>query len=205
VKHWGEENSIKMYDKQGSILRVETTLNNPRQFRVRRCATRQGRRVMGWLPLRKGIADIRRRVELSRAANGRYLQALAGVGESKPSHRILDPVSQRVQTAQRSFRALRPISPQESQVFAALLRGEFHLQGVRNQDLRHYLYPDGGTDPHRRRALAAHITRLLLLLRAHGLIYRVAKTYYYRLTEKGHEVMNTALKFRQMNVALLAT
>jgi hypothetical protein len=204
VKHWVEENSIKMYDKQGSVLRVETTLNNPRRFRVRRSATRKGQRVVGWLPLRKGIMDIRRRVELSRAANGRYLEALAVVGESKPSHRILDPVSQRVETPPRSFRALRPISPQDSRVFAVLLRGEFRLQGVRNQDLRHHLYPDRGTDPPSRRALAGQITRLLLLLRAHGLLYRVAKTYYYRLTEKGHEVMSTALKFRQTDFALLA-
>src|SRR5207245_7160767 len=57
VKHWVEENSIKMYDKQGSVLRIETTINNPRRFRVRRRATRQGKVVLGWLPLRKGIAD----------------------------------------------------------------------------------------------------------------------------------------------------
>jgi hypothetical protein len=203
VKHWAEENSIKMYDKQGSVLRVETTLNNPRRFQVRRSAIRKGERVIGWLPLRKGIVDIRRRVELSRAANERYLQALAVVGDSTPSHRILDPVSQRVETPQRSFRALRPVSPQDSRVFAVFLRGEFTLQGVRNQDLRQHLYPHDAPDPAQRRALAAHTTRLLLLFRAHGLIYRVAKTYYYRLTEKGRQVMNTALKFRQMNVALL--
>jgi hypothetical protein len=203
VKHWAEENSIKMYDKQGSVLRVETTLNNPRRFQVRRSATRKGERVIGWLPLRKGIVDIRRRVELSRAANERYLEALAVVGDSTPSHRILDPVSQRVETPQRSFRALRPVSPQDSRMFAVFLRGEFTLQGVRNQDLRHHLYPHHAPNHARRRALAGHVTRLLLLFRAHGLIYRVAKTYYYRLTEKGCQVMNTALKFRQMNVALL--
>ena len=36
VKHWAEENSIKMYDKQGSVLRVETTINHVRRFKVRR-------------------------------------------------------------------------------------------------------------------------------------------------------------------------
>ena len=34
VKHRVEENSIKMYDKQGSVLRIETTINNPRRFKV---------------------------------------------------------------------------------------------------------------------------------------------------------------------------
>jgi hypothetical protein len=40
VKHHLEENSIKMYDKQGSVLRVETTLNQPRRFKVYRRVTR---------------------------------------------------------------------------------------------------------------------------------------------------------------------
>lgn len=203
VKHWVEENSIKMYNKQGSVLRIETTLNNPRRFRVRRWVKRHGRAVRGWFSLRKGIADIGRRVQLSAAANARYLEALAVVGEPNPSHRILDPVSRPVKTPRR-FRALRPISPEDSRLFRVLLRGEFQLQGLRNEDLRQHLYPEPQTDPLERRCLTARITRHLRLLQAHGLIYRVAKTYYYRITKKGHEVMSTALKFRETNVALLA-
>ena len=34
VKHTLKANSIKMYDKQGSVLRIETTLNQTRDFRV---------------------------------------------------------------------------------------------------------------------------------------------------------------------------
>jgi len=57
-----DENSIKMYDKQGSVLRVETTINNPRRFKVRRAVTRNGERTAAWIPMRKSVADIRRRV-----------------------------------------------------------------------------------------------------------------------------------------------
>jgi hypothetical protein len=203
VKHRVEENSIKMYDKQGSVLRVETTLNHPQRFRVYRCVRRKGRKTKGWYPLRKGIVDLRRRVQLSRGANARYLEALAVVGETRPAHRILDPVSQPLKTP-RPHRALRPISPQECLLFAILLRGEFHLQGVRNRDLREALTPPAQTEPAPPRRAAARATRYLGLLRAHGLIYRVGRTYYYRLTQKGQQVMNTALKFRQTDVALLA-
>jgi len=203
VKHRVEENSIKMYDKQGSVLRVETTLNNPSRFRVYRGVRRKGRKVKGWYPLRKGIVDLRRRVELSRGANVRYLEALAVVGESQPAHRILDPVSQPVKTP-RPYRALRPISPQESCLFAAVLRGEFHLQGVCNRDLRQALYPSPPDDPAQQRRAASRTTRHLRLLRAHQLIYRVGRTYYYRPTQKGQRVMNTALKFRHTDLALLA-
>jgi hypothetical protein len=202
VKHQVEENSIKMYDKQGSVLRVETTLNHPQRFRVYRCVTRKGRKQKGWYPLRKGIVDLRRRVELSRGANARYLEALAVVGEPRPAHRILDPVSQPLKTP-RPYRALRPISPEGSRLFAVLLRGEFHLQGARNRDLRSHLVPPGES-PLTQPCPAAHATRQLRLLRAHGLIYRVGRTYYYRPTQKGYEVMNTALKFRETDLALLA-
>ncbi len=121
----------------------------------------------------------------------------------QPAHRLLDPVSQPLK-APRPYRALRPISPQESSLFTVVLRGEFHLQGVRNRDLRETLFPSPPHDPTHRRRAAARATRHLRLLRAHGLIYRVGRTYYYRPTQKGHLVMNTALKFRQTNLALLA-
>ena len=70
VKHRIEENSLKMYDKQGSVLRIETTINNARRFRVRRMKVRQGIRRMRWIPMRQGVVDLERRVEISRAANG---------------------------------------------------------------------------------------------------------------------------------------
>ena len=197
VKHRVEENSIKMYDKQGSVLRIETTINNPRRFRVHRQGWSRGKRKMQWLPLRKGIADLRRRAELSRAANARYLEALAVVGLETPSYRLLDRVSQPVK-AQRQYRALRPVSPEDASLFEIILHGEFSLQGFRNRDLRQALHR---YDP---KNSSARISRLLALLCAHKLIFKVCKTNYYRITRKGHQVMATALKFRQPDVALLA-
>jgi hypothetical protein len=194
VKHRVEENSIKMYDKQGSVLRIETTINNPRRFRVHRQGWTRGKRKLKWLPLRKGIADLRRRAELSQAANARYLEALAVVGLQTPSYQLLDRVSERVK-AKRQFRALRPISPEDASLFQVIMHGEFSLQGFRNRDLRQALGQS---------VCSARISRLLALLRAHKLIFKVCKTNYYRITRKGHQVMATALKFRQPDLALLA-
>jgi hypothetical protein len=198
VKHRVEENSIKMYDKQGSVLRIETTINNPRRFKVHRQGICRGKKVKKWLPMRKGIADIRRRVELSRAANARYLEALSVVGVETPSYRLLDRVHQPVKKVKRQYRALRPISPDDASLFQAILHGEHSLQGFRNRDLRKTL---ADSDP---KKSSARVSRLLALLRAHKLIYKVCKTNYYRITRKGHQVMATALKFRQPDIALLA-
>src|SRR5262249_29436490 len=201
IKHWVEENSIKMYDKALSVLRIETTINNPNRFKVYRETTHHGQVQMGWLRLRKGVADTARLVQIARAANERYLQALAVVGEPSPSHRLLDPVSQPVEQQGRRFRALQPVSPQESRFFEIICQGCFLLNGFRNKDLRKYLPLPENFDL-RRYTLC--ISRKLQLLRAHGLIYRVAKTHFYRITKKGHEVMATAIKFRTTDMALLA-
>ena len=36
VKHWVKSNAIKMYDKAGRVLRIETVINDPREFFVHR-------------------------------------------------------------------------------------------------------------------------------------------------------------------------
>jgi len=195
VKHWVEENSIKMYDKQGSVLRIETTINNPRRFKVYRRRSSGGK---GWLPMRKGIADMRRRVELSRSANARYLDALSVVELETPSHRLMDGVSKRVQDRGRWYRPLRPISPEDAELFKVIMQGQYSLQGIRNQDLQKSLILNSSVKNY-----SAQIGRRLALLRAHGLIYKVEGTHYYRITKKGHELMSTAIKFRQTDIALL--
>src|SRR5262249_37954109 len=57
IKHRVEGNSIKMYDKQGSVLRIETTINNPRVFKVYRATSWHGPYRGAWIPMRKGVVD----------------------------------------------------------------------------------------------------------------------------------------------------
>jgi|WetSurMetagenome_2_1015567.scaffolds.fasta_scaffold130718_1 hypothetical protein len=204
VKHRVEENTLKMYDKQGRVLRIETTINNPQRFKVRRGVTRQGESVLGWVPLRKGVADMTRRAEICRAANERYLEALGVVGEPSPTRQLLDPVSKRIVRDGRPYRALRPIQPEEARLFGILLHGKFLLQGFHNQDIRRALYPAEESRPDMRRKASGRVTRLLRLLRAHGLVRKVSHTLYYRVTHRGQHVIATALRLREIDVALLA-
>ena len=204
VKHRVEKNSIKMYDKQGSVLRIETTIINPSRFRVYREVTRNGELTLAWVPLRKGIMDIARRAEIGRAANERYLEALGVVGEPSPTRQLLDPVSRRIHRKGRPYRALRPIEREESRLFQAVLQGGFSLQGFRNKDLRQALYGDDSDEKERKR-VSGRITRLLALLRSHKLIKKVSHTLYYRVTNLGHHVMSTALRLRSLDVALVGT
>jgi len=204
VKHWVEENSIKMYDKQGSVLRIETTINNPRRFKVRRSTRRKGVRAQRWIPMRLGVIDLPRRVHVSRAANERYLEALAVVVVPAPVARLLDPVSRPVVKDARPYRALRPISQEDAALFQAVLSGKFLLKGFTNRDLRESLALDKPRDPATARRLSGRITRLLRLMRAHGLIRKVSGTRYYRVTSAGHSIMTAALKVRDADIANLA-
>jgi hypothetical protein len=203
VKHRLQENSLKMYDKQGSVLRVETTINYARRFRVRRMRVRQGIRRMRWVPMRQGVVDLQRRVEISRAANARYLEALAVVDVPSPAHRLLDGVSRPVTKNQRPYRALRPVSREEAALFAAVLKGEYQLKGFTNRDVREQLEPGRGTDPQEGRRASGRTTRRLRLLRAHGLIGKVSGTHYYRVTPRGQQIMTAALRLRDADVAKL--
>ena len=202
IKHRIEENSIKMYDKQEYVLRIETTIDNPRRFKVYRNAVRNGKKTKAWLPMRKGIADIWRLIELCRNANARYLQALAVVGNEEPSYRHFDSVASPVKKNKRQYRPLRPVAPDDAAVFRAALRGEFMIRGFRNADLRKILF----LIPKNKRELNRQMgrtSRIIRLLRAHGLVKKVSKTRLYRITEKGHLIMSTALMFRRSDMALL--
>jgi hypothetical protein len=203
VKHWLQENSIKMYDKQGSVLRIETTINNARRFLCLRMTVRKGVRGLRWIPMRHAVADLGRRVEISRAANERYLEALAVVTIPSPARTFLDAVSRSVTQGQRSYRPLHPVSPSEAAMFAAVLRGPYLLKGFTNRDLREHLEPGVIRDPQECRRASGRMTRRLRLLRAHGLIRKVSGTHYYRVTRRGHTIMTAALKLRDADVAKL--
>src|SRR5207244_4436906 len=89
VKHSVNRNSVKLYDKaytpQGSVLRAEATIHNGDDFRVyrRKEGDRKGR--MAWRPLRRGIADLHRRAQISHKAAARYLDAFATANSSSSS------------------------------------------------------------------------------------------------------------------------
>src|SRR5258708_9713559 len=52
IKHSMKNNRLKMYDKFGLILRVETVINQPGEFKVfRECRHRDGTQTLGWFAM----------------------------------------------------------------------------------------------------------------------------------------------------------
>ena len=204
VKHWVKGNSIKMYDKAGSVLRVETTIARTTDFKVLRPPHDNPDGRLAWRPMRKGIADLHRRAEISQRSNERYLDALAVVDDTTPCSRLFDAVARPVLDDGRRFRAMRIGDPLDLGLLEAISRGEFATAGFRNRDIRQVLHL--GSDaclPKERHRLAARISRLLRLLRAHGLIKKIQKTHRYQLTERGRLLTAAIRATRDANLKQL--
>ena len=199
VRHTVNGNSIKVYDKQGSVLRVETTMVRPEQFKVYRPAEGDPEQKLKWRPVRRGIADLWRRGEVSRAANGRYLTALASVSGSTPLKAEASEVCRRIKVEGQRYRALNPWSEADGTLLEAISRGEFTINGFRNRDLRSLLYQGKATAEQERKRSGA-VSRKLALLRAHSLIKKVGGTHRWLLTEKGRRIVTALLAARQADV-----
>jgi len=194
VKHAMKSNLLKMYNKTAWVLRIETVLNDPTEFRVRRW--QKSRRALTWQPLRKGVAWLWRYAEVSRSANGRYLAALAAVDNDRATREQIDRLTKPAPFRGAAKRALQPLSPADQELFKAVLRGEHRLHGFRNRDLAQALYPRKASDRAERRRRCGRVTRLIQLLRAHHLVAKIAGSRRYRVTPLGERLMMTAIYVR---------
>jgi hypothetical protein len=157
--HRMKANWLKMYDKHGSVLRVETVINRPYEFKVRRSGVRQGEKVVGWFPMAKGVSNLYRYAEVSLSANERYFDALAEVDDPTEARLELHKVAQSKRIDGRNYRGFNPAAADEVALFKSVLRGEHVIQGFRNADIRHRLFKetkDGGE----RRRQSACVSRL---------------------------------------------
>ncbi len=202
IKHWLRGNSIKMYDKAGSVLRVETTIGETEDFKVFRPKTGGPNDQLEWLPLRKGVADLHRRSEISHRSNTVYLEALSAAEDVTPCAKLFDAVSSHAVDARgRRVRALRLNDPTDVALLQAVARGEFSTSGFRNRDIRHRLYSDlASLTQAEQRTLTARTGRLLRILRIHGLIYKIQKTNRYRLSAQGQLLTAALHASRNANV-----
>lgn len=191
IKHQLNANWLKMYDKQGILLRVETTINNPHEFKAFRTAESDPDAEPEWRIMRKGVADLHRRAEVSQAANNRYLQTLAAVQSPETFADTVAPICRRVRWHNRSARALNPLADDDALLLESVSRGEFALNGFRNGDIRKLLYNETAPSAAEIKKHSAAVTRKLQLLRAHGLIQKVPKTQRYTVTPKGVTIITS--------------
>jgi hypothetical protein len=193
IKHRVKNNWLKMYDKFGWVLRIETVINDPREFRVRRLRTRAGRREMVWCPMNKGVINLYRYREVALTSNRRYLDALAVVDDPAPAYRQVEELTEPVVVSGRSHAGFNPASPADVRLFRAVLAGENLLHGFRNADIRPALYGDTEDDQERRRQSHA-VGRLLKRLHVRGLIVKVPRSHRWHVSKRGQQVLGAVVQ-----------
>lgn len=216
IKHWLNHNSVKMYDKahateaySGGVLRIETTIYNESDFRVFR--PKEGAADTDqtsdsdkrWRPMRRGVADLFRRAEVSQQSNNRYLNTLCAVNDDMTLGECLDPLLRHTEWHGKRVRALRPFDPDDMALLQAVGRGEFSINGLRNRDLQDLLYKGQAADEKEARRRSGCVTRKLRMLRAHGILTKVPHTHRYQITEKGRRVLTALLTARQTPISQL--
>jgi hypothetical protein len=193
VRHRLAGNWVKVYDKV-SVLRVETTINNPREFRIARWVTSDtGRRERRWCPMRKGVSDLWRTYQVGIAANHRYLDALAAAPLKGEGVAALDALCRPRTTRGRRYARFSPLNPDDLALFRAVLAGEHTIRGFRNADITRRLYPRRPPDRDNARRRCERVSRLIVKLRGHGLVAKIPRARRYRVTRYGHRVMTAAI------------
>lgn len=191
VKHQVKENSVKMYDKKGFSLRVETTINNTRDFKV------YNKDKLRWRPMNKGVSDLYRRTRISQASNNRYLDALASLDTDSRLIDLIAPACQPVKRNGKRIRGIRPWWDEDRNLLRTIRRGEFCINGFRNRDILKILNPGISSDPKEKRRAAARITRKIRMLRAHGIIRKVPKSHRYVFTKQGNKIIAAILGYQE--------
>jgi len=203
AKLWYDVNSLKIYDKFGHGLRLETTINQARPFKVYRTKEGDADGQPSWQRLRKGVADLHRQADISQRANERLAESLASVAEPTPLGKLLAPLGRPVLRDGCRSRALNPLTGADGERLRAVACGDFLLHGFRNHDLRRSLFGETGDDTERRRQSAA-VTRKLRLLRAQGLIIKVQKTHRYQVSAEGRRILTALLSAHAADARRLA-
>jgi hypothetical protein len=203
LKHKLKANSVKVYDKKGSILRIETTINSPRDFKVYRPKQGDPQGPCSWQRMRKGIADLHRRAQISQASNQRYLDALATIEVDRLLGEVVESVCRPIRWKSQRVRALRPWSKEDTALLKIISRGEFNINGFRNQDIRQRIF-SGNHDAHTKRRQSAHISYRIRMLRAHGIIRKVPHTFRYVLTDKGRLIVSAVIQTQHIPITRIS-
>ena len=193
VKHFMKKNWLKRYDKLGLLLRIETVINHPGEFKVfRECHHRDGSVSKGWYAMCKGVGNLHHYQSHALACNRRYLQALAAVDDPTPGYDDLKILTETKRERGRSTAGFNPAREEDPRLFAAVLAGDHIGKGFRNQDIRAVLYKPVKDKRHRRRQSAA-VGRLFKRLHVRRLIKKVPRTRLWRVTQRGRHLLSDTL------------
>jgi hypothetical protein len=188
IKHRFGQCAIKMYDKHGIVLRIETTTNNVSFFKHhRKVEHRTGPATRELAPLKKSIYSLIDLREILLGCNRRYIAHLSALDDFSAGVRALDRVTKPREVDGRTVKGINFFAPVDSALLHALQNPRVNIAGIRRSDL----FPDlGMLSPTR---LSRQLRRLLDL----GVIKRVTGSYRYYLTKAGRAATAAAQRITE--------
>ena len=183
IKHRMGKNSVKMYDKFGRVLRIETTTNDVSFFKHhRQVEHRDGQATRELATVKKSIYSLIDLREILLGCNRRYLEFLSALDDFSAGSRRLDKLTAAKTVDGHRVKGFNFFDKTEHTLLCSLQRPQFNISGVRRADLKPFL-PN---------LSVASITRYLKRLRVLGLIKKIAHAYRYYLTRLGRNAIAAA-------------
>jgi hypothetical protein len=126
IKHHMGRVALKMYDKFGQALRIETVANDVSFFKHHRTVEhRDGSSSRKLAAVKKTIYSLAPLRDLLQASNRRYLDFISAFEDSSSGTDDLDKIAQRVHKPDRSYSGFNLLESQDLRLFLALTHGEF--------------------------------------------------------------------------------
>ena len=191
IKFKINNNQIKMYDK-GNNLRIEVTINNPKDFKVLKTKendeTGEIIETKEWVPMGKSIANLYRYAEISKNIINRYIEALPNINTDEVPLKEIKKISQRTEINDRVYSGINILNEENLKIFSEISKGEYLINGFTNKAIRKNIFENSED-----KKIINKTTRLLAKLKAHGLIKKVANKNKYYLTTSGRKIINSIL------------
>ena len=200
VKFKLKSNSVKMYDKC-SVLRIETTTNDPREFKVYATVHHQdGTESEEWKPMGKSISNLYRYAEVSKSCNQRFIDAMVDIVPVKSTLDEIGKICSGKAVNGKKVTGFNVWSPDVVRIMETICDGRYLVNGFRNKDICGIIFP-GTKEP---KKLSAKTSCLLKKLRHHGLIKKVPRSRRYHVTSKGRRIMGALIELRHKEYPPLA-
>lgn len=181
--------SIKMYDKHGIILRIETTTNDVSFFKhYRQVEHRDGTTSMELTGMKKSLYSMGPLTGILLNANKRFLNFISDIVDPSVGIKKLKKVTRTVVQNDRPFKGFNFFNEDDMTVLQTVMSGAFTISGFQNKNLRSKF----------KTYSTSQVSRILKRLHTHGMIKKVANTYKYYLTRFGSQVITMGMKLKTM-------
>ena len=187
IKHSKDKQSVKMYDKEGIVLRIEATTYDVRFFKhYREVNKRDGSVVMKYTNMRKHLLSLIPLAQILQGITERYANFLASLETSHKGKKRLVKVTKSVKHNQKSYRGINFFKLDDVKLLVSIAKGRFNIDGFRNKDIRKLVDKS-----------SHQVSRLFKNLRMHGIIRKCGNQHKYSLTQLGKRVIFTGLKVKE--------